>query len=104
MEQIIHSIEIQRSFLADKKWKATSENVLLRKQGEELGLVVVFLAYSKETCLFLNKIYIFINWHKMSMGNMESLFFLELTLYKSVNLCYLKTVSMILNGKIIISG
>lgn len=43
MEQIIHSIEIQRSFLADKKWKATWENVLDRKQGEELGLVVVFL-------------------------------------------------------------
>lgn len=71
MGQMIHTIEIQRSFPSDRKWEVTWENIVVERQNKELGLISGFLACSKETNLFLKKTHIVINGH--NRGKQEKL-------------------------------
>lgn len=77
MGQMIHTMEIQRSFLADEKWEVTWENILGRKNVVKNldWLSVIFIAYSKETSLF--KRGLIINQFSMGTGNRKSITFLK---------------------------
>lgn len=77
MGQMIHTMEIQRSFLADEKWEVTWENILGRKNVVKNldWLSVIFIAYSKETSLF--KRGLIINQFSMGTGNRKSIMFLK---------------------------